>query len=278
MLRFPRRNPLSLLILLIPLSLLLYAYFGNSSYNYFLPVQQPATSAATTTTADDSISDSSNILLVSAFFSLTESSRANPRTPERISLTHLLSRLQTDVYLFAPPSAVDFLHAIHTDDLKSNFTLDTRFSSPSEIPHLSNRPADYTDKIREADRDRARARQTWAPEFYASENAKVFFLAEALRQAPSTYKHAFYVDASSFFDHSPESFVSWPDSERVDEVWREGVQAVRDSEDNDNVKAEELLFVPVRRLPDVSMQLWNENFGPVKNDFVQRESLYFSLK
>ena len=111
-------------------------------------------------------------------------------------------------------------------------------------------------------------------EMYANENAKVFFLAEALRQIDDgRYKYAFWVDVDTFIG-SPEAFSSWPDLSRIEEVWKEGMKAQREG-GMEKVQAEDLLFVPVHRLPDVSMQLWNENLGPIKNDFSIGASRFF---
>lgn len=273
MLRFPRRYPLSLLVLLIPLALLLYAYFGIGQVNAwargrFIPLQpsssglQPVNRPVSDSNEDmnNDIPSPSEILLVSSLFPLSSSKHA--AVHDASSLSSLLEQLSTDIYFFAPPSLVDSVRASRGS---RGMTLDTRFASPLDIPPLLAHGTDY-ERMRENDRDRARARMERATEVYADENAKVFFLAEALRQAgEGRYKYAFWVDADAFIG-SPEAFSAWPDLTRVEEVWKEGVKAQQEG-GAAGLQAGELLFVPIHRLPDVSMQLWNENLGPIKNDF-----------
>lgn len=273
MLRFPRRYPLSLLVLLIPSALLLYAYFGVEQVSSWtggklLPLQPSSSSLSTIIKPGDDASESLNgtppssseILLVSSLFPL--SSSKHPATYDSSSISSFLGRINTDIYFFTSPSTENIVRSAHTS---KSMTLDTRFASPLDIPPLAGHEKDYK-RMRDKDRDRERARMEKSLEMYASENAKVFFLAEALRQIEDgRYKYAFWVDVDAFIG-SPEAFSSWPDLTRMEDIWKEGMKAQRES-GVERVKAEDLLFVPVHRLPDVSMQLWNENLGPIRNDF-----------
>ncbi|KAH8110397.1 hypothetical protein DFH11DRAFT_1621038 [Phellopilus nigrolimitatus] len=254
MLRFPRRYPLIFLVLLIPLALLLYANFGQLNAwatNRIVPMtpifEQPAPPPPLPATNGSSSSTGGSgpdkILL--SKHSMAQYSDW---------LARFLGRLSTDVYFFAPPDLADTVRAVR--GAHGALELDTRFASAFAVPPLEGHEAAYA-QMHQHDRERAQH----SPELYAVWAAKPFLLAEALRRADpagTTYKYAFWTDAGSFRD--APVYADWPDVARVEEIWAEGARL-------SGTPAEDLIFFPVQRLPDVSMALWTENLGPIDNDF-----------
>jgi len=86
---------------------------------------------------------------------------------------------------------------------------------------------------------------------YAARTAKPWFLAEAVKKCEigvasgnKTIEYAFWVDIWSFRDGLEVH--DWPNLERVKEVFKEGAETVRRSED-------ELMFFPTKDVPNLTI-------------------------
>ncbi|KIM76626.1 hypothetical protein PILCRDRAFT_826184 [Piloderma croceum F 1598] len=134
--------------------------------------------------------------------------------------------------------------------------INTTFASPLDIPPLKN-GLGTREKYEEMwtwDREKHRHN----PELYAVWTAKPYFLEEGLRNSKINYDYAFWTDAGSFRD--PHSYSSWPDPQRVKEIWEEGSR-------ESGTSVEDLLFFPMFKPPHFSMQYWSEGMGPIDNEF-----------
>lgn len=254
-LRFPRRYPLSLLILLIPLALLLYANFGQINAwaaNKIVPLDpgiRPST--PTTVSPDSNATHANDILLVSAFFPLSKSKHSMRQYSNWLS--HFLGAVTTDIYFYTTPDLEPTIREIRG---LLPITIDTSFESVFDVGPLKGREEDYK-KMHEWDREK----DHHSHELYAIWNSKPYLLAEAVRtqnKAEKVYKYAFWSDAGSF--REKHAYSNWPGYERVEELWEEGRR-------ESGMKADELIFFPIQHLPEVSMLLWKENLGPIDNDF-----------
>ena len=264
MIRFPRRYPLVFLVLLIPLSLFLYANFGAQvsawASNRIVPVT-PAFGSPPPSRVDDTNSSHgvhTKVLLVSAFFPLSKSKHS--MTQYSAWLSRFLGQITTPVYFFAPPDLEETIRSIRG---AFPIVVDTRFETAFDIPPLKGREVDY-ERMHEWDREK----EHHSPELYAVWAAKPFLLAEALRRLSTgegqemkdgadNVEYAFWCDAGSF--RRTHTYAAWPDLARLEEVWKDG-------EVLSGMKKEELVFFPLQHLPDVTMQLWTENLGPIDND------------
>ncbi|THH05190.1 hypothetical protein EW145_g4982 [Phellinidium pouzarii] len=251
MLRFPRRYPLALLIFLIPLSITFYAYYGHISAwasNRIVPMTPDIFGHSPAIAVDDDASNS-EILLVSAFFPLSKSKHSMRQYSDWLS--RFLQPIATDIYFYTTPELEETIRKIRGS---LPITVDTRFASVFDVPPLLGREGDY-EKMHGQDREK----DHHSPELYAIWAAKPFMLAEALRMVPEDkYRYAFWSDAGSF--RKTHTYSLWPDMKRVEEIWEEGREL-------SGTKKEDLIFFPMQRAPDVSMVLWNENLGPIDNDF-----------
>ncbi|KAL5513823.1 hypothetical protein ACEPAH_4224 [Sanghuangporus vaninii] len=267
MIRLPRRYPLVLLVLLIPLSLFLYANFGAQvaawASNKIVPVtpafgSPPHIIKPDSSQAADGVG--AQILLVSAFFPLSKSKHSMAQYSDWLS--RFLGKITTPVYFFAPPDLEPTIRSIRG---ALPIVIDTRFQTAFDIPPLKGREADY-EKMHGWDREK----EHHSPDLYAIWAAKPFLLAEALRRLrddrgltelglknTDNIEYAFWSDAGSF--RRTHTYASWPDLARLDEVWKDG-------ETLSGMKKDEIVFFPLQHLPDVSMQLWTENLGPIDND------------
>ena len=81
------------------------------------------------------------------------------------------------------------------------------------------------------------------------------------------YEYVFWTDAGAF--RAKHAYRDWPGLDRVEEVWSQGKK-----ESGQN--ADELLFFPIQNLPHVSMLVWNDQLGPIDNDFSEGE-LYVAV-
>ncbi|EJC99896.1 uncharacterized protein FOMMEDRAFT_22912 [Fomitiporia mediterranea MF3/22] len=266
MLRFPRRYPLTLLVLLIPLSIFLYNNFGGQvvawASNRIVPISPafgspPPLSSNISHSVQDAVP---HILLVSAFFPLSKSKHSMAQYSDWLS--RFLGRITTPVYFYAPPDLEPTIRAIRGS---LPIVIDTRYETAFDIPPLQGRKETY-EKMHSWDREK----DHHSPELYAVWAAKPFLLAEALRRlnagegleslgmtSADDIQYAFWNDAGSF--RRKHVYSSWPDLARLDEVWKDG-------EVLSGTKKDELVFFPVQRLPDYTMQLWMEHLGPVDND------------
>ncbi|KAI5120807.1 hypothetical protein M0805_003205 [Coniferiporia weirii] len=245
-----RRYSPSLLVLLIPLSLLLYVSFGYLSVWAFDSIVPTAPFISYPQTQDAVLNGtaSGEILLVSAFFPLSKSKHSMRQYSDWLS--HFLQSITTDIYFFTTPDLEKTIREIRG---ALPVTIDTRFSTAFDIPPLSG-----LEKVYEKMHDQDREREYHSPELYAVWTAKPFLLAEALRMLPENkYTYAFWTDAGSF--RSRHSYAAWPDLRRVKEVWEGGRAS--------GSEAEDLIFFPIQNPPDASMALWDENLGPIDNDF-----------
>jgi len=250
--RFPRRYPLSLLVLLIPLSLTLYYNFGylNAITRYRLAAppstskEDPLTNAGNT----NSSTPPNEVLLVTAFYPLDTSNHDSK------SFANLLGKIRTEVYFFTTPA---FEPTVRKSRGPLPITIDSTFPSPFDIPQLTNRRDSYKDMQR---KDRERSKQPL--EIYAARNAKPYFLAEALRRSVASGKspkYIFWVDAESF--GGKHAYMEWPSVERLDAVWAEGRR-------DGGARLEDMFFIPVWEMPHPSMSLWTEAMGPITSNFV----------
>lgn len=253
-LRFPRRYPLSWLLLLIPLSLTLYYNFGylNEIAKYQL-TPAPSTLKEDSTNATNSATSppTGDVLLVTALFPLV--------TPDYDLkfIKNLLQNIGTEVYFFTTP---DFEPTVRSYRGRLPITIDSTFSGPFDIPILENRRDSYKDMQR---KDRAHSKHPI--EVYAAGNAKPYLLAEALRRSEAngkSPKYIFWVDAESFGGR--HAYKDWPSVERLDEVWVEGRR-------EGGARLEDMFFIPAWEMPHPSMSLWNEGMGPIATDFVSSE-------
>ncbi len=202
------------------------------------------------------LNGTSEILLVSTFFPLTQSSHA---MRESINwLTLFLGHISTDVYLFTTPEAADLVQSVRGP---RPIVINTTFSTPLDIAPLRGKEDAYGEMVR-----RHKGKSLPSLDEYASLVGKPFFLAEALRNVNSElrYKYAFWVDSSAF--KTQHVFSNWPDLKRIGQVWEEGRK-------ESGSKPEDLLFLPMNKLPHASMAVWSENFGPIRNEFSQGTSL-----
>lgn len=203
----------------------------------------------------------SNILLVSAFFpSLTSK---HTQAEYNKSLSQFLSRITTDVVIF---TSLEFEGQIKEIRGDLPIWIDTTFQSPLEIPPL----ADFQDQYHNMRRHRG-APPTGSPHVFAMRTAKVYFLKQALDElqgdsapADKKYKYAFWIN----FDSFPENhvFKAWPDPFRVEKVWNDGAELSERAE-------EDLIFMPLKGLPNPSMSMWTEQMGPVENQISQCRSM-----
>ena len=252
MLRFPRRYPLSLLVLLIPFALLLYANFGQLNAwvaNKIVPLD-PGIRPSVPATIE--VNGTGNgILLVSAFFPLSKSKHSMRQYSNWLS--QFLGAVTTDIYFYTTPDLEPTIREIRGS---LPITIDTTYETVFDVPPLKGREEDY-EKMHERDREK----EHHSPELYAIWNSKPFLLAEAIRitnKADKPYKYAFWCDAGSF--RQKHAYGAWPDYEQVERLWEQGRK-------ESGMKVDELIFFPIQHLPDVSMLLWKENLGPIDNDF-----------
>jgi hypothetical protein len=82
-------------------------------------------------------------------------------------------------------------------------------------------------------------------------------------------KYAFRTDVGSL--RREHMYAEWPSIERVDDVWKEGAAIIRETSPG-TVKEEDLIYFLVQRLPEASMSLRIEPFGPIDNDFSEGKS------
>ncbi|KAJ7196493.1 hypothetical protein GGX14DRAFT_504749 [Mycena pura] len=192
-----------------------------------------------------------HILLVSAFFPLSKSKHTMGEY--EYWLERFLQPITTDIYFYTPPDMESLVRKCRGD---RPITIDTTYPSPFAIPPLDGMRERYHE-MHALDREQFRH----SPELYAVWNAKEFFLDEAVQarsRAGKEYDYAFWNDAGSF--RSPHKYVSWPDPQRVQEVWQQGSALT-------GVKPDELLFFPLTGMPHPRMRYWTQDHGPVDNEF-----------
>ena len=208
-----------------------------------------------------SSSSSSNlprVLLVTAFFQLPESKPIKDKW-----LQHFLGQVTNDIYIFTTPnleSQILQLRKSISNNLK--ITIDTSYPTPFDIPPLKGKEDAYT-MMKKKDRQKSKSH---TPELFALRNSKPFFLHTALHKTQVntttkvTYDYVFWNDVANF--HEEHQYRDWPSPSRVQEVWEEGSRLT-------GTKTDELMFIPMWGLPHPSFVFWNENMGPIDNDFSQ---------
>ena len=210
--------------------------------------------------SSSSSSSSSNlprVLLVTAFFQLPES---KPIKDEW--LQHFLGQITNDIYIFTTPnleSQILQLRRSVSNNLK--ITVDTSYPTPFDIPPLKGKEDAYT-MMKKKDRQKSKSH---TPELFALRNSKPFFLHTALQKTQGnatsvSYDYVFWNDVANF--HEEHQYREWPSPSRVREVWEEGTRITGTSTD-------ELMFIPMWGLPHPTFVFWNENMGPIDNDFSQ---------
>lgn len=207
MLRLPRRNPLLLLLLLIPFSL--FAYHRYSPYRH----------AAALSSAESTPPARSNVLLVSAVFSVPESKKE--KATLQADLSSFLSQISTDVYVFTTP---ELEGVVRTARGGLPIRINTTFSSPFDIPPL-NTDGDLRMTYKEMNKQ-GRKDQIRPLHEYALSNAKPYFLAAALQNERAVYntraeyRYAFWIDPEVL--EKGHLYRAWPDTQRLDDVWAKG--------------------------------------------------------
>lgn len=261
MLRFPRRYPLVLLVILIPFSLLLYTYFGQLSTWGFdngrpVPIISPGSpiGSANNTLEPEmtEVSGDSEIILVSAFYPLSKSKHSSNDYAQWLS--RFLAKVKTPIYFYCPPDLKPMIRSLRGN--AGPITIDTRYATTFDIPPLDNRELAYK-KMHRYDREKL----IHSPELYSVWTAKAFFLAEALRQLGisqnsdkpnSEVKYAFWTDAGSFREN--HAYSSWPSLPHIEETFSSLSSKVK-------------IFFPISRLPNPSISLWSPSLGPVDVSF-----------
>lgn len=259
MLRFPRRYPFALLVILIPTSLFLYEYFGviNAwASDYIGPLhvtserpQRESNNIDVNTSQIQETSKDSDLIIVSAFYPLEKSKHSSDEYSEWLS--HFLRQVVTPIYFYCPPEMEPLVRSIRGGT--GPITIDVRYSSAFDVPPLKDLELAYK-KMHRYDREK----QIHSPELYAIWSAKSFFLAEALRQlgissnSDSRLRYAFWTDAGSFREE--HAYSTWPYLPRVEEVFS-------------SISSEIKIFFPIERLPNPSISLWSPTLGPVDVSF-----------
>ncbi|PFH45255.1 hypothetical protein AMATHDRAFT_91691, partial [Amanita thiersii Skay4041] len=194
------------------------------------------------------------ILLVSALFPLTHAKHSQADYAKW--LKRYLGTVTTDIYFFAPPSLESAVVAARISG--AHLTLNTTFASAFSVPPLHGLEATYQQMYK---KDRERFRHS--PELYAVWNAKPYLTGEAIRNMrlmypDREYDYVFWNDAGSFREE--HGFRTWPDPDRVVEVWQEGSR-------RSGTKVEDLMFFAAYNMPAYRMKYWKEHMGPIDVDF-----------
>jgi len=200
------------------------------------------------------------VLLVSAFFPLNHT-----RHPDQVYerwIGNFLRTVRTPIYFFTPPG-IEPLVRKQRGSLP--ITINSSYADPFDVPPVEGLYEDYY-KMHRQNKDR-RAEE---PGLYALRTTKPWFLTEAVKNyerglppGSKSIGYAFWVDIGSFQDGLKVH--DWPNVGRVKEVFREGAEATRRSED-------ELVFFPMNDVPNLTMQWWKEDMGPFYTIFAQGTS------
>lgn len=203
-------------------------------------------------TTDDSSPNQPRILLVTALFEL-----AGSKPTEDKWLQHFLGKITSDIYIFTTPTLESHILQLRGSN---NIIIDTAYSTPFDIPPLKGKQVAYT-QMQKKDRQKS---PSHTPELSALHNSKPFFLHMALQKvqvnANVTYDYVFWSDIANF--HQDHQYRQWPSSSRVQGIWEEGSRLT-------GTHSDELMFIPMWDLPHKTFVYWNENMGPIDNDFSQ---------
>ena len=170
----------------------------------------------------------------------------------------------TDVYVYTTPA---LQATISSSRAGLPITINTTFSTPFDVPPLQGLEATYE----ELPPVRSREGRTLSTIEVAEQVAIPYLLSSASTSTTinaKQYDYVFYISPSFFSSStiSPTLLTYWPSPARVKEVW---ANAKRES----GMREDELIFLMVRGLPDVTMLLWKEHLGPIQNDFSDRMCL-----
>ena len=206
-------------------------------------------SPVTTNGTDDSEWNQPRILLVTAMFQLADS-----KPIEDTWIQHFLGKVTTDIYIFTTPALESYILQLRGSN---NIIIDTSYPTPFDIPPLKGKEDAYK-QMQKKDRQKSKSR---TPNLSALLNSKPFFLHTALNNSTNVaYDYVFWTDIANF--HEEHQYRQWPSPARVRQVWEEGNHLTGTNPD-------ELMFIPMWGLPHSTFVFWNENMGPIDNDFSQ---------
>jgi hypothetical protein len=214
-----------------------------------VPFQSPVPEVPT------AVANATQILLVSAFFPLSKSKHSLEDYAGWLSM--FLKPVKTHVYFFTCPEMERKVREIRGD---LPITINTSFTTPFDVPPLYGLRDDY-ELMHEIDREKSRH----SAELYAVWNAKPYFLDQAVKNLQKDgrmYEYAFWNDAGSFRDN--QIYGDWPDSRRVEEIWRAGSASTRTAK-------EDLIFYPIVNIPPTYLRHWVESNGPIDMDISEGE-------
>jgi hypothetical protein len=200
--------------------------------------------------------NSSRILLVSSLFILSKSKHSKEEYHDSDWLQRFLRPVTTEVHFYTSPDLAPTVQSVRGEGLP--ITIDANCNTPFDIPPLKGHEGWY--KMHSMDRESS----YHSPELYSIWNAKPFFVDNAIRVMASkgqTYDYVFWSDGGSFREFN--TYKSWPDPSRVDEIWQEGSRL-------SGTKAEDLLFFPIQ-YPPYNARNWKEDMGPIDTDFSKGE-------
>ena len=204
---------------------------------------------------EDSSYNTPRVLLVTAFYQLTDS---KPIKDEW--LQHFLGQVTNDIYIFTTPTLESKILQLRGSSNNSKITIDTSYPTPFDIPPFKGKEDAYM-MMKKKDRQKSKSH---TPELFALRNSKPFFLHTALQKtqvnSSASYDYVFWNDVTNF--HEEHQYRAWPSPSRVREVWEEGTRIT-------GTKTDELMFIPMWGLPHRTFVFWNENMGPIDNDFSQ---------
>lgn len=239
-----RSTTLIIVSLVVCLYLFFIGSFAGPSTNSLAQGEYTATSQA-------------HVLLVSALFPLVKSKHTKEDYAEWLS--KFLGPITTDVYFFTTPDLEPLIRKARGNKL---ITINTTYDSPFSIPPLKGLESTYV-----AMHVKDREKKYHSPELYAVWNGKSFFLNEAVKMVESegkVYDYAFWNDAGSF--RHEHRYQNWPDAGRVEGVFHEGSELTKTNQ-------EDLILFPIAVMPDKDVAAWQEDMGPVDNEF--SEGVYF---
>ena len=254
----PAMPPIRTRTLLLVLTLVgvFYYYSGESPLSSrsqdFVTVPDPLHGDAASISTDQP-THTGEVLLVSAFFPLNHTRHPDQEYERWIG--NFLRTVQTPIYFFTPPDISPLVRKLRGP---LPITINSSYADPFDVPPLQGLYDDYH-KMHRQNKDR----KAEGPGIYALRTAKPWFLTEAVKNSDrgsGSIGYAFWVDIGSFQDGLKVH--DWPSVERVKEVFKEGAEATRRSED-------ELVFFQMNDVPNPTMQWWKEDMGPFYAIFAQ---------
>ncbi|KZV95188.1 hypothetical protein EXIGLDRAFT_672383 [Exidia glandulosa HHB12029] len=240
--RWVRRNPYSLLPLALAIAL----------FTYHQTLVNPWTSSRTrvvvsVTPANDDAPPppAHDVLLVSAFFPVSQSRHTGSTAQYRRWMASFLGQIATDVYLYVPPYLAPMAESLRPAEYK--LYLNTSFATPFDVPPLLEVGRDGFEAQLELDRER----HQHSPELYAVWAAKPYFVSAASRATRGNgYRLAFWVDVGSFREGA-HAYKHWPDASRFDEAVATTTPVAEDS-----------IFIPIDWAPPYWLEKWKAADGP----------------